>query len=242
MINIKNFLYERFGNFDFFEKVKGMNFDFMIEAGVHDGSDSETFLETFPEKSLFGFEPDPVAYELASARLLKYGRRAKITKMALSDHVGEVSLVKSGTWGSGSTSVEPASKKSELIRCDRLENVTDPKGNGILWLDVEGHAVNVLSGAKNVLKSIVAAKIEVQMHDMYGLRKRDAWQVIKILEPYELLPLKLPIYPGFFGDILFIHSNFCSPDQKFYSKFAKIIFFLLHRVLFPLFRKPKNKW
>ena len=52
---------------------------------------------------------------------------------------------------------------------------------GLLWLDVEGHAVQALSGATKTLRKITLAKIEIQMHDMSLGRNADLFSVIKII-------------------------------------------------------------
>ena len=247
MKRIKESVYSLFGDFDFIEITKKFEFDFMIEAGTHDGSDSEVFLRTFEGKILYGFEPDPVAFNSSSNRLKKFVN-AKLANVALSNHSGTVALVKSGEFGSGSTSVtagesSTTSQSDNLyIKCEPMDEAISINGRGMLWLDVVGHAVQVLQGATQTLNSIIAAKIEVQMHDMYGLRKRDAWSVISLLKSHNLIPLRFPIYPGFFGDILFVRNSECTFLEKLQSRIYSLVFSFLHRLVYRILQKPVNKW
>lgn len=237
----KNRLYEIVGDFDFIEFISGFEFVSWIEAGCHNGLDTKKMLSIFPNVLAYGFEPDRVAFSEASSNLAAFGNRILLSHLALSDSVGELSMRIRDELGSGNTIfVKDSTESLEKIKCSTLDDELRHKelGRSALWLDVEGHAVQVLRGAIRTLRFIDFAKIEVQMHDMSADRIADAFEVISIMKRGGLRPRFLPIHPGYFGDILFVRSSKMTLRERVVSFLYLFIFEVLHKYIYPALKTP----
>jgi hypothetical protein len=111
---------------------------------------------------------------------------------------------------------------------------------GLLWLDVEGHAIQALSGATKTLRKITLAKIEIQMHDMSPGRNADLFSVMKIMKLSGLIPIYGPLHPGYFGDVIFIQSDEIGFKLKIRSVLIRSQMRFLHRFIYILLKKPKK--
>jgi hypothetical protein len=198
-------------------------------------------------EQVFAFEPDEVARGKAYTLLEPFlGKTVSISPLGLSDTGGQGSLRKNLSFGDGSSQVLKASMNitSEMsaIGLIRLDDFgIDKKSGGLLWLDVEGHAVQALTGAVNTLKSIDCAKIEIQMHAMSETRKADAFEVIDICRNAGLMPLYFPVHPGFFGDIFFARKSKLSAGLRVFGYINFFIFSVVHKIVYPILGKPSNR-
>lgn len=250
-MNLKTLIYNKLGNPNLFEIVKKhkLNFNFCIEAGCHDGSDSLIILEELKPKKYYAFEPDQEAYVKAAYKLEKFGGKRRFFDTEIEIFNKGLSA-KSGIWYLQPTT-NPGDGNSVLVSKENIGAypvevtsldmaIDSDLLNGFLWLDVEGHAAEVLIGAQKILKNILLAKIEVQMHTIKEIIKlADAFKVIKILKASGLVPIFMPCHPGYFGDIYFIRKNLISVPYRMYSFSLLFLFTLLHRSIYPLLNKPK---
>lgn len=218
----------------------GIKTNFIIEAGCHDGRDTKILLDEFPNAIVLAFEPDCVARTQAKEFLSRsISDRLHIFDFGLSNE-NKLSSIKylDGNPGTGSSQISEFG--DEDIQLQRLDECIGDLalGNGMLWLDVEGHAVQAIEGMKNTLRFVKSAKVEVQMHRMSENRPKDYAQVIELLREVNLYPVSAPLYPGFFGDIIFIEKSYLKKSELLISKFLTIQLWLLHEVIYPLLRKP----
>jgi FkbM family methyltransferase len=216
-----------------------------IEAGCHDGSDSLLLLENLNLKKLYAFEPDPTARAKAEALLFpKYTGVVELSPKGLSSMAGPAKLEDNGAPGGGISQVvqlleaNSPEQQIELIRLDDERGF--PNSGGLLWLDVEGHATDVLKGAQKTLLAVTIAKIEVQLHDMGLGRTQDAFQVVRILKAAGLIPIYAPVHPGYFGDIIFVRQSHLQFSSILKSKLLFLLFSSLHLYIYPLLRKPRS--
>ena len=237
-----------FGGNEFLKVYRrhGLSCSWSVEAGCHDGSDTLAMINSLNLEKVFAFEPDDIARAKAHTLLEPFlGKVVFLSPLGLSDVSGEAKLAKNVSFGDGSSQVLKDSKKTtsemSLISLTRLDDFgIDKNSGGLLWLDVEGHAVQALTGGIKTLSSIDCAKIEIQMHAMSETRKADAFEVINICQSVGLVPVYLPVHPGFFGDIIFIRKTRLNAGYRFFGRFNFFIFSLLHKCIYPILSKPSN--
>ncbi|MCX6451206.1 MAG: FkbM family methyltransferase [Actinobacteria bacterium] len=241
-----NNFYSRFSANNFLEYIKldEGKINWVIEAGCHDGNDTLEFVKFSNVKVIYAFEPDPIAREIAMKTLEPYlTNLVKLYPYALSNSEGEIYLVQShGNFGNGTSeaseefSHEIPHVKIKKVRLNRI--VSEESSNGILWLDVEGHAVEALVGAGGILNKLIHAKIEVQMHTLNDARKADSTRVLQIMRKAGHTPIMLPLHPGFFGDIVFTKATELSISKRAYSLVLVSLFRFLHLIIYPMLGKP----
>jgi FkbM family methyltransferase len=241
-------LYARVAGPSLFEIIPAYSIEVSwgIEAGCHDGSDSLLMIEKLGLEKLYAFEPDAEARAKAETLLFpKYTDVVELSPKGLSSSDGMAQLEDNGNPGGGISQVVKTVKSNapekliHLIRLDDLGVFQNFRG-GLLWLDVEGHATEVLKGARETLLSITIAKIEVQLHDMGFGRAKDAFQVVSILKTAGLIPIYLPIHPGYFGDIIFVRKTNLSHFLILKSQLKVLLFTSLHNYIYPLLKKPRS--
>jgi FkbM family methyltransferase len=192
-----NRIYSRYSNpgmLSIAEKSQ-LDYQWVIEAGCHDGADTLKFLRLPKDLKVYAFEPDEVAATKAEAKFKSYGDRVDLRRLALMDKPGFIEVSSpTGEFGDGNSIVGNfRSDESELdngikyLRCSNLDSeLKDLNGNGLLWLDVEGAAAKVLMGARNVLESINLIQVEVELHNSQ-YRKSDFSKVNRILNKSKFL-------------------------------------------------------
>lgn len=236
-----NDYYAKVGNPDILKLVDcfDVKVDWVVEAGCHDGTDTILMDRYLAPYKYFAFEPDPLSYARAKLLLETDFSNVLLFPFGLSDVDSELFFsFPHGEQGTGSTIL--ASEGDVPVSVKRFDDVVrDLSLGGLLWLDVEGHAVKVLKGACEMLPKLLFAKIEVQMHDMSKYRKKDIFEVCKLMKKAKMLPLYAPIHPGYFGDVVFVRTNLLSRAQVGYSKFLYLQMFALHRWVYPILGKPK---
>lgn len=124
-----------------------------IDIGVHLGSLLSEIIRIAPQGHHLAFEPTPY-----KAKWLRHKfPEVEVFEIALSDRPGQVDFYlnteKSGFSGlsqhmSGNSAIEKLS-----VRCDCLDNLVQPDRRiDFIKLDVEGHELGVLRGAKNLFQ------------------------------------------------------------------------------------------
>ena len=147
-----------------------LHFNWVIEAGCHDGSDTLKFLELENVLKVYAFEPDAVAADKAELKLKAFGDRVVFKRLGLMDKRGYIQIVSStGSFGDGTTSIgqyfdqiHDAKSDGTLIQCTTLDDeLPDLSNPGLMWLDVEGSGAKVLQGSTKVLDRVEMIQIEV---------------------------------------------------------------------------------
>jgi FkbM family methyltransferase len=216
----------------------GVKIEWVVEAGCHDGTDTLLINSKLNPSRIYAFEPDPSAIARAQALFDGSLNNVSLFPFGLSNE-NRVLYFKfpEDIEGTGLTILSTEGDISVPVK--RFDDVVqDLNFGGLLWLDVEGHAVKALQGARNMLPLLSLAKIEVQMHDMNNLRREDFFEVYRIMRAAGLKPLYAPIHPGYFGDVVFVNKRLMTRIQNLYSRFLYLQMFLLHKIVYPLLGKP----
>jgi FkbM family methyltransferase len=238
-----NKIYDRYSAKDFlFLANKIKDIEWVVEAGVHDGTDTEILLNTFDVKLYLAFEPDPTAFAIAEAKLRnnKLKRNIKLIPVALSDRSQFNKIVSPNGFGLGISQISnDPSSQGVTIYSDLLDNYLGTMNNkGLLWLDVEGHSLNALNGSKANLTKFMICKIEVQTHAIDSTKIQDAFKIHKLMYKNFIL-IRAPLQPGYFGDLVYIRKDKISLNLWVFGKVITTLFFLLHKIIYPLLGKPK---
>jgi FkbM family methyltransferase len=233
--------YRSFGNTDI-TKIAGdrkIKIDWILEAGCHNGSDTVNLVNLFDPIRYLAFEPDETARKQAMHALSHSKLHAiELYPFGLSN-INSSKFLKYEAEGKGSGSTHIADTGEDHVEIRVFDDhFTVKEQSGLLWLDVEGHTLQVLDGMSSILQKIVIAKIEVQLHTRYKDFVQDFVEVAQIMQLARLLPVYGPIYPGYFGDIVFINTNLLRIRDKVRSKILWILLQFLHLYLYPKIRKP----
>ena len=220
---------------------KNIRIDWVIEAGCHDGKDTLELANSLQPKRILAFEPDPKARAEAQKLFLLNRIDVELFDFALSNSESTKYMnFLNGLAGSGSTFISENGDTPVMVR--RLESLNlSLKYGGALWLDVEGHALQVLQGANEILSNLTIAKVEVQMHDMHENRRSDIFQVSKLLKSQGLVPIRGPLFPGYFGDVIYLNKAEVSFPLAIWSLFLRFQLYSLHRIIYPALNKPKKR-
>jgi hypothetical protein len=108
-----------------------------------------------------------------------------------------------------------------------------------MWLDVEGAAARVLAGSSRVLSSVSLIQVEVELHNSKN-RKADLSKVNRILNRSKFSLIYAPLHPGFFGDAIYIKTEYLSLVEKIRSRSLNATYALLHLVIYPALGKPRS--
>ncbi len=228
-------IYRSFENADVVKIAsdRRIKIDFVIAAGCHNGSDTVNIMNSLNPLRYLAFEPDSFARIQAEKTFLNNMLiKVELHPQGLSNVNSQKHLkYEAEGKGSGSTHLSDFGEDQvEVLVFDEHFKVT--QNSGLLWLDVEGHALQALEGMKTVLKKIAIARIEVQLHTRNDEFAQDFMQVIEVMREASLVPCFGPIRPGYFGEIIFINSKFLSSKDKLQGKILWIVMKLLHLTLY----------
>lgn len=161
-------------------KLKFQKLDVILEAGGHNGKDTLRIREHWPEADIFVFEPEPVLY----AQLVKTTSifpKIHQHQLALSDRSGKVIFHKSSGRSDASSSLLKPKDHLEAhpdvyfdeelevsaVNLDEWSNQNDVKKIDFMWLDMQGHELNMLKGCPQILSSAKAIYSEVSLIETY---------------------------------------------------------------------------
>jgi FkbM family methyltransferase len=238
---LKNAYYSFFGDLDVVQIAKRHKIDvtWILEAGCHDGSDSIELFEQLKPTRYLAFEPDKVA-RLKAEKSFKVNQLSAIElyPVGLSNE-NSVKFLKYEAEGEGSGSTHFSDKGTDQVKICRFDECfTVNESLGLLWLDVEGHAIQALEGMTDALRKIVIARIEIQLHTRNEDFEQDFIGVIHLMKQASLVPIFGPIYPGYFGDIIFLRAEFFTWKDKIRSKLLLFHLKTLHLYIYPKLNKP----
>ena len=229
-----------------FTNRRGIEVSWIVEAGCHDAGDTEILSTLFNTSMIYAFEPDPVAFENAKARietLISKGHSIQLSKLALMNLTGDAGLTFVGEPGGGSTQIQniESGNQDYRVQVSKFDDLEIPEtSKGLLWLDVEGNAVSALRGMQASLHKFSVAKIEVEFHNMSKSRVRNYRDVIALMKQADFRIVKSDNQPGFFGDMLFVNSTHFNFMTFFESFLITLATYLLHGFVYPILKKPKR--
>lgn len=250
MGNFLNAFYDRFSSPGLLKVAseRNLKFEWVIEAGCHDGTDTLKFLELPNVKRVYAFEPDQVAADIAETKFATHGERVELKRLALMNHPGFIEISSpTGNFGDGTSVVKHSQhtkpdlgSNSRVLKCSTMDlEVQDLNGCGLLWLDVEGSAAYALMGAAETLKSILLIQVEVDMHNS-KYRKGNLAKVDKILRKSGFSLLYGPLHPGFFGDAIYLKRSHLNKYEKMKSLATLFLYLTLHLIIYPFTGRPKE--
>ena len=235
------YFYKLFGELDVvaIAKKRGIKIDWILEAGCHDGSDSVILYQNFKPERYLAFEPDEAARTQAElAFKLSKVETIELHPFGLSN-VNAKKYLKYEAEGKGSGSTHFADTGEDVVEIRVFDDhFTVHQQSGLLWLDVEGHTLQALDGMAVSLQQIVIARVEVQLHTRNKDFFQDFLEVTQVMLKMSLVPVYGPIYPGYFGDIIFVDSNLLKTKDKLRSKILWLLMKFLHLHFYPKINKP----
>ena len=149
---------------------KDMSSLIVLDVGANIGNWSQSFAEVFPKSQIVAFEPGASAFKVLGSRF--QGKpNIRCVNVGLSDRDAEVTLF-SDSEASGLSSLNQRRLEHFSIKFDKQETIrvteldswisSNPEYSTpmILKLDVEGHELSVLAGAKETIKNIQLVQFE----------------------------------------------------------------------------------
>jgi FkbM family methyltransferase len=141
-----------------------------VDVGAHIGTTAIAAVSRFGFESAVALEPERANYRLMRVNLAANELEAKIRtfNVAVSNRVGTADLkLRSGSGSKHRLVVEgevepPSTVDVPLTTLDTLARAGsfDPSRTGLLWLDVEGHELEVLQGAGQLVERSVPIVME----------------------------------------------------------------------------------
>lgn len=217
------------------------NIRYIFEFGSRYGEDTIQFAEEYPNATVFAFECNPNTYNECRENLKKHPN-VILSDCAVADTVGEQTFYPidkeqtKTTWvdgNQGASSLLKASGKYPVenyvqtrtkVKVTTLETVMVEHGLphiDILWMDVQGAEMLVLSGLNNRISDVKLIFTEVEFFEIY-----------KDQPLFEEIKNKLEndgfIFSGFLnhgeysGDALFLNSRLGSQAFYDFSKYGFI--------------------
>lgn len=157
-----------------------------VDVGCHHGIILGVMIKYCTQGRLFAFEPLPISYEY----LVKQFNlpNVKIYNMALSDQKGTANFnyVVNNTAYSGLQKRQyPTSNEKVVeitVKTDLLDNILDSNQRvSLIKIDVEGAELQVLVGAKNIIKRdkpIIIFEYASGGADFYGTKPEDIYELL----------------------------------------------------------------
>ncbi len=169
----------------------------LFEIGACEGEDSIRYSRLFPAGRIFAFEPLPANQAIIRANYAKYGTRAELVPVALSDRAGTAvfhvsagrpaDLFSGEDWNYGNKSsslLPPAAAEpmhgwirfpeSITVSCETVDGFCAARGIAridFIHLDVQGAEGLVLEGARAMLPRLRAIWLEVSSQELYRGQK-----------------------------------------------------------------------
>ncbi|MDP1875923.1 FkbM family methyltransferase [Phenylobacterium sp.] len=154
--------------------------DAVIDVGANRGSTCIEWLKRFPTAHVYAFEPLPDYAEIIRTRTAHFGSRITVYQLAASDQRGQVqfnvhtdhpsSSSLQATTAACKTLLPFTSESSQITVCtDTLDTVLSGKlfAAAFLKLDVQGHELSVLAGARSILGFVRFIQIEINLQHLY---------------------------------------------------------------------------
>ena len=154
----------------------------IVDAGANIGFFTLRQMMRFgSDLKLIAFEPDPQTYERLQRnvdRIRAHTRSdIRLVNSALDEHVGEAKFVRDASVESHV--VEAADARSITVRLDTLDSVVEREGLeqiDLLKIDVEGHEMKVLAGARKALS--ITQNVTLEYHRPQFVR-----EITEVLRP-----------------------------------------------------------
>ena len=188
----------------FRNKVFESNPDNFLDVGCGMGETASYFKKHLPQCKVFAYEADPVNHKNYNEAMTRAG--VDHLNLAISNTTGVQPFYRWGEEEKLNNSLhlqnnfpDTDSYLQPLVEVDCLDNLHSENESYCLWLDVEGHAYEVLLGAKNILKNTKYIMVEVEAHPYWVDQKLDR-EVIDLLAEQGFKVIATDQGPGMVSD------------------------------------------
>lgn len=146
--------------------MKGRIRPIVFDVGAQGGAYFEKALSVCPDAEIYAFEPNSRDFDLLSG--MSVGRKVKLFKLALGEKDGHVELFCSEKGGLSSFHRRPLESTGtvedvEMVTLDKFCLGHSIKKIDLLKLDVEGHELSCLRGARQMLPAIENIQFEMSV-------------------------------------------------------------------------------
>jgi FkbM family methyltransferase len=154
-----------------------------VDVGAHIGTSTITAVRRFGFDAAFAVEPEAENFRFLRANLAVNGLETRVhtVKTAISNRVGTAELKLRPTMGSkhrllGRGETAPNTVRVPVTTLDTLvdEGSLDPAEISLLWLDIEGHELEVLQGARTLRERSVPIVMEFVPRRLHGDERLEA--------------------------------------------------------------------
>lgn len=191
----------------------------ILEAGAHDGTDTEHMSHLWKEGTIHAFEPYPEIYECLE-KVAETHSNIYTYPFALTHFSGKAPFYLAG--GASSLLVPAESFNRDYFHADldapiQVECVTIDqwaqklaiRSIDFMWLDMEGNELHALKGAEQILKNTQLIYTEVNFQrfweDCVTYEDLKSW-----LEDRGFVEVWSEVTPNWHGNVLFMNQNFRS--------------------------------
>jgi len=198
----------------FFALIDELNPDLFIEAGANNGETSIRVQNEFPSCDVVAYEANQFIYN-QSVHLFD-NNPVKYLNVALSDKVGKSKFfIAKGSdgpmyeaWNNSLKQKDGWEYEEQEVKVDTIDNrFKDSEHSRIaMWVDVEGHAMEVLKGSCETLKRVELLKIELESIQHWKDQSVDE-EVARFLLDNNFIPIYRDTEYTTQYNIIFIKNN-----------------------------------
>ena len=191
----------------------------IIDCGAHVGADSLELSRMFPEGTVHAFEPVPHIYNMLQHTIRKR-KNIRTHQLALSSSNGTASMyISSGDSDASSSLNKPAAHledhagvkfesaiEVQTVTLDDWAAAENINRVDFLWLDMQGHELEMLKASRKILPTVKAIHTEVSMKQTYeGVTTYDAYSKWLTEAGFELYKEAIPANIDM-GNALFVRK------------------------------------
>jgi FkbM family methyltransferase len=170
---------KKYSDKKFFSHLVNIPDPIVFDVGAHLGESIDFFTNIYPESRITSFEPNPEAFQ---ELVRKNAKNAIIVQEGLSNSIGSATYYKQTMSHLGGLKKINSDSKDSLgyasnalnqsleIKINTLDNyckTNNIDAIDILKIDVQGLEVEVLQGAKEILKNTKVITLELSLYDFY---------------------------------------------------------------------------
>jgi FkbM family methyltransferase len=194
----------------------------LLDVGANVGNFTSDFLDVFANSAVEAFEPVAETFTRLKARF-REDRRVKTHNCALSSLDGEraIAVADVDTYSSferyttDAARAEARHTRPQMTDCRRLDGfqfATEGR-TVVLKVDVQGHEIEVLKGARNTLQCVDVCLIETSFANQFKEMRPSFPGVTRMLEEADLFPVIFQEFGrgssayAFERDVVFVKRN-----------------------------------
>lgn len=212
----------------FFDLLSGLQIDSVMECGAHEARASVQFLQRGGRFAL-AVEANPSVYELRTIKAEQHG--VKVINVGVSSEPGELDfLVPTNAPLAGSSSF--LVKKNREGRPVRVTVTTvdalmakhfDTERFG-MWIDVEGYALQVLSGAKQTLVHPCCKVLKIELEDMeFWQDQATAFEVDEFMRGFGLMPIITDLEYAHQYNVIYVRQELAEQAKEIIAPFKEAL-------------------